>query len=374
MKTFPIVLRVLVLAAFSVVAACGDGGGGGGGDGGGASGPAPTLALLAGDANASGSTNGAGATARFNNPFGLATDSAGNVYVADTTNHTIRKIVIVNGIGVVSTLAGTALTFGHADGAGNVATFAFPTGVATDSAGNVYVGDQSNHTIRKITIVNGAGVVSTLAGIAGTAGSADGPQGVATLYYPQGVAVDSAGNVFVADFYNCAIRKVTPSGITSTFAGHPGSCGHADDVGTLATFNSPYRVATDSQDNVYVADKDNCTIRKITPVGVVSTFAGIPLSCGHADGPPNVATLNAPRGVATDSAGNVYVADTDNALVRKVTPAGVVTTVVGTFGTSALVPGALPGALMFSVASVAVGGTSLYITTNNAIAVVQNKP
>jgi NHL repeat-containing protein len=368
MKIFPIVLRTLVLAALTVLAACG------GGDGGGASGPAPTLALLAGDVIDSGSTDAAGAAARFNSPFGLATDSAGNVYVADTNNHTIRKIAVVNGVGVVSTLAGTALTPGHADGAGNAATFAFPTGVATDSAGNVYVGDQYNHTIRKITIVNGAGVVSTLAGIAATHGSADGPQGAATFYYPQGVAVDSAGNVFVADYFNCAIRRVTPSGVTSTFAGTAGACGHADGVGNLATFNSPYRVATDSQDNVYVADKDACTVRKITPVGVVSTIAGIPLSCGHADGPPSVATFLGPRGVAVDSTGNVYVADTDNALVRRVTPAGVVSTVVGTFGTSAFVPGALPGALMFSVGSVALGGTSLYITTNNAIAVVQNKP
>jgi len=294
--------------------------------------------------------------------------------VADDSNHTIRKIANVNGVGVVSTLAGTALTPGHAEGAGNVATFNFPTGVATDSAGNVYVGDQFNHTIRKITIVNGAGTVSTLAGIALTQGIADGAQGTASFNFPQGVALDSAGNVFVADSGSCTIRRVTPSGFTSTFAGTPLVCGHADGVGNAATFNFPFRVTVDGEDNIYVADRNNCTIRKITPVGVVSTLAGIPQTCGHVDGPPNVATFNLPRGVAADTAGNVYVADTDNALVRKVTPAGVVSTVAGTFGTSAFVPGALPGGLMFSVGAVAVGGTSLYITTNQAIAIVLNRP
>src|SRR5215831_15404304 len=220
----------LPVVAMLLLAGCGSGGGGGGG-----SGPAPTLALFAGDVTTPGSTDAAGAAARFNNPFGIAADSAGNVYVADDSNHTIRKIANVNGVGVVSTLAGTALTPGHAEGAGNVATFNFPTGVATDSAGNVYVGDQFNHTIRKITIVNGAGTVSTLAGIALTQGIADGAQGTASFNFPQGVALDSAGNVFVADSGSCTIRRVTPSGFTSTFAGTPLVCGHADGVGNAAT-------------------------------------------------------------------------------------------------------------------------------------------
>ena len=163
----------------------------------------------------------------------MAVDSAGNVYVADTYNHTIRKITPA---GVVSTLAGLAGSCGSADGTGANARFYYPYGVAVDSAGNVYVADTDNHTIRKITP---GGVVSTLAGLAGSSGSADGTGANARFHYPSGVAVDSAGNVYVADTDNHTIRKITPAGVVSTLAGLAGSYGSADGTGANARFYQP---------------------------------------------------------------------------------------------------------------------------------------
>src|SRR5947209_203745 len=204
-----------------------------------------------------------------------------------------------------TTLAGQA-SIGSADGTGGVARFYVPSGVATDSSGNVYVADLLNSTIRKITP---AGVVTTLAGLAGVTGSADGTGGAARFYRPTGVATDSSGNVYVADQYNHTIRKITPAGVVTTLAGLAGSYGSADGTGSAARFNGPNGVATDSSGNVYVADTYNNTIRKITPAGVVTTLAGLAVSVGSADGTGSAARFNDPSGVATDSSGNVRVAD-----------------------------------------------------------------
>jgi uncharacterized delta-60 repeat protein len=284
-----------------------------------------TFGTLAGLAGSFGSTDGTGSAARFVYPYGLATDSAGNVYVADGYNHTIRKITPA---GVVTTLAGLAGGAGSADGTGSAARFNNPFGVATDSAGNVYVADSYNNTIRKITPV---GVVTTLAGLAGSVGSADGTGSAARFNFPTGVATDSAGNVYVADTSNYTLRKITPAGVVTTLAGLAGSLGSADGTGSAARFNNPYGVATDLAGNVYVADTFNSTIRKITPAGVVTTLAGPvgSFSFGSADGTSSAARFYRPYGVATGSAGNVYVADTDNHTIRKITPAGVVTTLAG---------------------------------------------
>jgi uncharacterized protein YjiK len=327
---------------------------------------AGVVSTLAGIAGLTGSTDATGATARFSGPRGVATDSAGNVYVADEGNHTIRKITPA---GVVTTLAGTAGSVGSADGTGAAASFNFPSGVATDSAGNVYVADSSNNTIRKITP---AGVVSTLAGTPGLAGSTDATGAAARFNLPLGVATDSAGNVYVADTLNNTIRKITSAGVVSTLAGTVGT-GSADGTGAAASFNSPVGVAADSAGNIYVADTSNSTIRKITPAGAVTTLAGTAAGFGSVDGTGAAARFNFPSGIATDSAGNVYVADTSNSTIRKITPTGVVTTVVGTARRADFAPGALPGLLAFPL-GVAVGGTSLYITLNNGVAVVQNVP
>src|SRR6266508_561418 len=285
-----------------------------------------SLALFAGDMGGAGNVNGAGAAASFNFPNTVATDSAGNVYVGDRGNHTIRKITPA---GVVSTFAGTTDVFGSVDGIGAAASFNRPRGVATDSAGNVYVADELNHTIRKITP---AGVVTTLAGTAGVVGSTDAAGAAARFNSPGGVATDSAGNVYVADTSNHTIRKVTPAGVVTTLAGTAGTPGSTDATGAAASFNFPRDVATDGAGNVYVAEFGNNTIRKITPAGVVTTLAGTAGSVGSADGAGAAASFNFPSGVATDSASNVYVADTNNHTIRKITPAGVVSTLAGTAG------------------------------------------
>ena len=329
--------------------------------------PGAVVSTLVGAPDAAGSTDGTGAAASFDFPTGVATDSTGNVYVADTFNNTLRKITPA---GVVSTFAGTAGIFGSTDGTGAAARFDSLSGVATDSAGNVYVADTANDTIRKITP---AGVVSTFAGAAGVAGSADGTGAAARFNFPNGVATDSAGNVYVADSNNRTIRKITPAGVVSTLAGMAGALGSTDGTGAAARFNSPNGIATDSTGNVYVADSVNSTIRKITPTGVVSTLAGTAGVAGSADGTGAAARFSFPHGVATDSAGNIYVAEGGNHTIRKITPAGAVSTIGGAAGKKGFVPGVLPGVLP-PLSGVAIFGTSLYVTMTNGVAVVTNRP
>ena len=267
-----------------------------------------------------GSANGKGTDATFNEPFGLAADVNGNIYVVDHLNNLIRKITPD---GVVTTFAGSG-AIGHADGVGTAATFNNPTGLAVDVAGNVYVADVSNNLIRKIAP---DGTVTTLAG-SGANGSANGLGTAATFSNPSGIAVDGAGNVYVADLSNNLIRKITPGGVVTTLAGS-GLSGSDDGVGTAATFNQPYGLAVDPMGNVFVADWGNNEIRKITPAGVVTTIAGNGKP-GSADGVGTAATLNRPFGLAIDESGNIYVVDTGNELIREITPAGAVTTVAGT--------------------------------------------
>ncbi|MGI4864361.1 MAG: hypothetical protein ACRYFZ_10605 [Janthinobacterium lividum] len=289
---------------------------------------AAVVSTLAGSAGSPGSADGPGAAARFYTPIGVALDAAGTVYVADQSNHTIRKITPA---GVVSTLAGLAGSRGSTDGTGTSARFYVPNGVAVDAAGTVYVADTFNHTIRKITP---AGVVSTLAGSAGSSGSTDGPGAAARFNLPRGVAVDAAGTVYVADASNHTIRKITAAGVVSTLAGTAGSSGSADGTGAAARLNSPIGVAVDAAGTVYVADQSNNTIRKITPAGVASTLAGSAGSSGSADGTGAAARFYFPNGVALDAAGTVYVADTFNHTIRRVTPAGVVSTLAGSAGST----------------------------------------
>ncbi|WP_219621531.1 NHL repeat-containing protein [Cupriavidus pauculus] len=271
--------------------------------------PTGVVSTLAGSGS-SGSADGTGAAASFSYPYGVAVDASGTVYVADTFNHEIRKITST---GVVSTLAGSGSS-GSADGTGTAASFSTPFGVAVDASGNVYVADQGNQLIRKITPT---GVVSTLAG-SGSLGSTDGIGTAASFNAPSGIAVDASGNVYVVDQGSHAIRKITPTGVVSTLAGS-GSSGSADGIGTAASFSSPFGVAVDASANVYVADQGSHAIRKITPAGVVSTLAGSG-SGGAADGIGTAASFNLPLGVAVDASGNVYVADTRNHEIRKITP------------------------------------------------------
>ena len=275
--------------------------------------PEGLVSTLAGSTE--GFRDGAGTSAQFSYPYGVALDAAGNVYVADLVNHRIRKITPE---GLVSTLAGS--TEGFRDGLGRSAQFSYPTDVAVDAAGNVYVADEYNHRIRKITP---EGLVSTLAG--STEGFRDGSGTLAQFSYPTDVAVDAAGNVYVADESNNLIRKITPEGLVSTLAGS--IWGFRDGLGRSAQFNKPSGVTVDTSGNVYVADYSNHRIRKITPEGLVSTLAGS--TRGFRDGLGTSVEFNRPSGVALDAAGNVYVADSDNHRIRKITPEGVVSTLAG---------------------------------------------
>src|SRR5947208_1580651 len=249
------------------------------------------------------SADGTGGSERLWAPSGVAVDTNGNVYVGDQFNYTIRKVTPA---GEVTTLAGLTGSYGSADGTGSDARFDDPWGVAVDSAGNVYIADSGNYTIRKVTP---AGVVTTLAGQAGSSGSADGTGGAARFYILSAVAVDSLDNVYVADLGNNTIQKVTPAGVVTTLAGLGGLYGSADATGSAARFRGPASVAVDTNRNVYVADQVNHTIRKVTPAGVVTTLAGQAGSSGSANGTGSAARFNSPTGVTVDSAGNVYVAD-----------------------------------------------------------------
>jgi len=400
--------------------------------------PTGVVTSIAGAPGTQGNTDGTGATARFNIPSAIAVDQIGNVYVADSSNETIRKITPG---GVVTTLAGKAGVRGSADGTGSSAQFFYPAGITIDQNGDLYVADVMNATIRKITP---AGVVTTLAGTAGTGGTVDGtgaaaqlsplgpltidtsgnlyfsdigtnggnvirkvtPSGVVTTLFggtlhgsaepgatgtfvetgnlaldqkndlyvvdsgnnllwkispegsvsgfvgerggfgstdgtgsvarfssPAGAAVDQYGNLYVADSRNNVIRKIAPGGITTTFAGTAkDQGGSSDGPGASAQFNFPTGVAVDRSGNVYVADTGNSTIRKITSAGIVSTFAGSAGAIGSADGVSAAARFNSPEGVAVDQNGYVYVADSGNQIIRKVSPEGAVTTLAGTAG------------------------------------------
>ncbi len=318
--------------------------------------PGGSVLTLSGVESA-GAVDGAGGAARFFSPTGLAVDRSGNAYVADNGNSTIRKVTPA---GVVTTLAGAAGIAGSADGAGAGAGFNEPTGIAVDASGNVYVADTGNDTIRKVTP---GGLVTTLAGAARTVGSADGTGAAASFKNPYGVALDGSGNLYVTDSGNYTVRRITPAGAVTTFAGTPGMFGTADGTGSAARFGGPGGIAADHSGNLFVTD-DN-TIRMITPAGIVSTLAGAAGVIGHADGGGAAASFNGPLGVAADGLGNVYVADSGNDTIREVTSAGAVTTIAGIAGNIGSTDGSGAVALFAYPNGVAVDGSgNIYLADN----------
>jgi streptogramin lyase len=324
-----------------------------------------TFTTLAGNAAAPvGSTDGTGSAARFNAPNGMIADGSGNIYVADYGNNTVRKIMPG---GQVTTVAGQAGTVGSADGMGSNARFNSPSWVAMDGAGNLYVTDFGNDTIRKITP---GGMVSTLAGTAGVSGRSDGTGNSAQFDGPSGIAVDSAGNVYVGDFYNNTIRKITPGGAVTTLAGTPVGGGAFDGTGSAARFNGPGGLAVDGEGNVYVADIFNNAIRKVTPAGVVTTLAGQAAQAGSMDNQGDYATFNNPIALAIDGGGNLYVADYGNDTIRKLTPGGAAATLAGLAGQAGSADGIGSAARFDEPSGVAVDGAgNLYVadTNNNTI-------
>ena len=315
-----------------------------------------------GTGGVSGSTGSTDSTSTtlFSAPTGVAVDAAGNIYVADYGNNLIHKVTPA---GAVTTLAGSG-NAGAIDAAGSLASFNGPTGIAVDGSGNVYVADAGNNLIRKITP---DGTVSTLAGTVVAVDTSNTVTGQPLFANPSGVAVDAVGNVYVADAGNNRICKVSPAGVTTTLAGNENP-GANNGTGAAATFNNPTGVALDATGNVYVADFLNNMIRKITPGGVVSTLVGSG-DIGSSDGQGTAASFYFPNSLTVDASGNVYVTDDINNLIRKITPDGTVTTIAGS-GIAGFVNGAGTADSFSDPSGIAVNTSGdLYVAdaNNNAI-------
>ena len=268
-----------------------------------------------------GSVNSTTANSSFNGPTGLCLDATGNIYIADNNNNQIRLISAGN----VTTVAGSD-SIGAVDGIGANAYFFGPTGIVNDASGNLYVTDAGNNLIRKI--VASSGQVSTLTGNINP-GAANGAFSSATFNNPGGIAIDAAGNLYVADLLNNLIRGINIAGQqVTTIAGNSDTTADRDGVDSTALFYYPTSVAVDASGNIYVAEYVTNVIRKISASGTVSTFAGNG-QAGLVDSTGTAAEFDGPSGLAIDKSGNLYVADTYNNAIRKITPAGVVTTIAG---------------------------------------------
>ncbi len=294
------------------------------------------VTTLAGSAGSPGFTDGTGAAVRFSSPKGIASDGITTLYVSDTGNHTIRKVTVA---GAATTLAGQTGSPGTADGLGSAAQFSSPEGVALIGTGLLYVADTGNHTVRKVVLTASSGDVTTLAGSAGVPGTDDGAGSLARFRLPSGIASD--GNMlFLCDTGNHTLRTVSQSGIVITLAGTAGIPGFADGTGSAARFRAPAGIGTAGGGSslFLVADTENHVLRQITASGVVSPVAGNPPRAGSSDGSGAAARFAGPAGAAIIG-DDLFLADTDNHTIRKVTAAGVVTTIAG----SASVPGSIDG-------------------------------
>lgn len=273
--------------------------------------PQGVAVTFAGSVGARGSSDGAGSGARFNAPTRIEADADGNLYVTDTGNSTIRRI---SAAGAVTTLAGAAGECGSLDGDARNARFCSPQGIALDRQGNLYVADTLNHTIRRIDRAN---VVTTIAGVAGACGSSDGRAGAARFCEPQDIEVDSAGYLYVADTANSTIREIAPDGEVRTIAGAAGQCGSADGTAGSARLCRAAGLALDGGGSLFVADTGNGTIRRINVSNAVTTIVGVPGTQNNVLG-PLPGGLNTPRGIAVLGADALAV--TSQNLVLKLVP------------------------------------------------------
>ena len=320
-------------------------------------------------------------SARFNQTYGIAVDASGNIYVVDVYYHVIR--MITKSTGIITTIAGTGTSGYSGDGGpARLATLYYPGGIALDASGNIYVADTGNNVIRKIT--KSTGIISTVAGTGrhdmyGN-GYYTGDGGLATngtFNAPLGITLDTSGNIYVTDFGNCVIRKITNStGIISTVAGkvhaatdtpvyYTGDGGLA----TSANFNGLQGIALGTSGNIYVADANNHVIRKITKsTGIVSTVAGTGTSGYSGDGGlATLATISYPLGIAFDASGNLFVADSSSSVIRKITKStGIITTVAGTGVHGSLVTGGPTSSNLDFPAFIAIFNQTAYFTDSDS--------
>jgi sugar lactone lactonase YvrE len=334
-----------------------------------------TITLAGRGPSNGGDLDGAGGTAFVAYPSGLTLAPNGNAIVfASPFNGTVRNVTLG---GVVSTIAGASPQYASVDGSAGVARFFFAAAIAADAAGNVYLPEGVTNSVRRIgaggqvstiglknvvwpnvrsvaTDASGFvyltessanlvgkmapdGTVTLLAGVAGVTGQQDGAGNQATFSFPSGIAVDSAGNVFVADSSNGTIRKIDSTGTVSTVAGQPGQCGHRDGPPTQSLLCFPKGMAFDNQGRLLIADEMSHTVRRLEHDGTLTTAAGLPFLPGMSNG--LVSAFKNPSAIAVDADGNVYVADGGNGLIRRIAPSGFVSTVIGRLGVLALQPG-----------------------------------
>jgi streptogramin lyase len=303
-----------------------------------------------------GAVDALGDEAQFNCPTGIAVGSDGTIFVADTHNSTIRKITRD---GNVTTFAGLAGVIGSNDGMGTNAQFNGPQGIAVDNSGNIYVADTGNSTIRKITL---SGEVTTIAGVANYPNPFDGVGTNALFNHPQALAVDSIGQIYVADTWNYTIRKIATDGTATTLAGRAGYPGNLDGATNRARFQCPTGIAVDTNGTVYVSEFSSHTVRRITADGTVTTIAGRAGSWGDSDGVNDSARFYQPTAIAVDVNGNLYVVDSGNQTLRQITLSNTnwtVTTIAGISGVAGNVDGTGPTAHMNFTLGMAVGTDGL---------------
>jgi sugar lactone lactonase YvrE len=275
---------------------------------------------------------GAATAAKLDGPWGIVTDSMNNIYFCDCNRHVVRKI---SNTGIITTIAGTgADSFSGNGGPAVAATFSTPRGIARDEKGNIYIADQNNHQIRKIDT---GGIITVFAGTGTSGFSGDGgPATNAKIFYPQWLAFDHNGNLFMTDFYH-VIRKIDTTGIITTIAGDPGYPGYSGDGGpaSVAKFHYPTGICFDRAGNMFIADNWNNVVRKINTAGIVTTVAGSGTSgFGGDSGLATSAYLHRPLSVTLDTSGNLFVSDQSNSVIRMVSTSGIITSVVGRGGAS----------------------------------------
>ena len=295
---------------------------------GGAKGQSYTFTTVAGLAGSSGSADGTNSDARFNYPCEIAVDSSGVLYVSDLQNHTIRQLTPMGTNWVVTTIAGLAGVFGSADGTNSDARFNRPNGLVLDPSGALYVADHYNATVRKLTHSGTNWSVTTVAGSPGVLGSTDGTNGGALFWGLTGVALDRNQHLYVADTSNFIIRNVVAAGtnwVVTTLAGTALAYGFTDATNGFAEFDYPYNVVVAPEGVLYVTDLGNNAIRQVAPLGpdwVTTTVAGFSGLLGTNDGPGTVAAFNSPNGLTVDAATNLFVTDQFNHTIRKLAPSG----------------------------------------------------